>query len=247
MKKKILSILLAAIITISFASCLDSDNTKNDSNSSTSESSDAKSYVDLDSIGTIENKDGKSNVELNLLVEENIVFAKYSVDFIVDGKKIQTLTSSKTPEEIDLKLTNGEHKLRFEKTGDPKVFVETTETISKNQSFSYALKRHEDKIDLNPQIKVELNVTVETNIAMARYAVDFYVDLNQYTTLTDNNAGKPEKIVVLLDKGTHSFDFAKSDDYSIIASMKETFSEDTSFDVSIKRHKKKIEITSKKK
>lgn len=94
-------------------------------------------------------------LQLEVLLEQNLMFSTYDVEISIDGEKLGTVKQGETFVK-DVVLTEGDHEFKANKSGDSSVKGSTTIKLDSNKAFSCSLKSHGSSIDINNQLEEPL-------------------------------------------------------------------------------------------
>ena len=94
-------------------------------------------------------------LQLDVTLEENIIFSTYDVEIAIDGEKLDTVKQGETFTK-DIVLTEGKHEFQANKSGDTSLKGTTTINLDADKAFSCSLKSHNSNIDINNQIEEAL-------------------------------------------------------------------------------------------
>ena len=94
-------------------------------------------------------------LQLDVTLEENIIFSTYDVEIAIDGEKLGTVKQGETFTK-ELVLSEGKHEFQANKSGDTSVKGTTTITLDTDKAFSCSLKSHNSNIDINNQLEEAL-------------------------------------------------------------------------------------------
>lgn len=85
---------------------------------------------------------------LSINFKKNLLFSKYDLYFYIDGIKISSITHGESIRRI-YRINSGKHTLKFEKTDDPSINIETSIIIDKDSSIKMKLQTSRNGINIS--------------------------------------------------------------------------------------------------
>lgn len=137
--KKILAVILAAVMAVTLVGC--------DSHSNITESVSTET-------------EERYSVKLHIEFPSNLLLSKYDVDVNLDGKKQGTLAHGNDGD-FEIQLTSGEHTLTFVNEKASSVKGEVKFNISGDAELGYKIGCHSDRIDVEEKYSVNRNSVSE--------------------------------------------------------------------------------------
>ena len=194
-------------------------------------------------------------ISLTLAVnyEENVLMAKYDVDVFVDEELAGTIYQGQSFELAVDGLEEGEHRVMFCKSGAHSINGYVDLQINADSVLKCGLKAHERYIEIqNPQMLraedyafspdesvLAYTINYESNIVMAKYDIEVYVDGELVATVSN---GKSVAGEIAVEPGVHTVTFCKAGDKSVTGSTTVTVNGYTVFKHSLKSHRDYIEV-----